>query len=338
MSGTGNNHTAVASIDTTKQAGALVLVNTDSSRARYPTYSHSRKSLLYSTEVEDNVYKLWIANADGTQVNELTSSFLSAADIDAHWSYNDEFIAYISSANRYALSTHDMIIMKVHSDEEQSRKIASGITAYAWSPIDNRIAMIQWDTSLDSSGLYILGTDGSQKSFFSAKSIPGMGPASTNLAWSPDGRYIAITGVPNEMNPLTGVQTTVEEVITVNVETGKVEQLAEKQLDLVERNIRCLRWSPDTHKILFVADYTASNKQSRQGALVIVDTQQSTEIQIADHLDWSCPAWSPSGHEVAFVMVDNPQNYYGDIFVANIDAESVRRLTNDTRPKYDLSW
>jgi Tol biopolymer transport system component len=108
---------------------------------------------------------------------------------------------------------------------------------------------------------------------------------------------------------------------------------------LTERSISCLNWSPNGRTLFFVSDYKTLNGQTRQGALIAVDVESKVETQFAHYVvTWACPVWSPEGEEIAFISIDNPQNVNGDIYVAEVTTNTVRRLTNNTEAKNELSW
>jgi len=328
----------IAILDPSNSAETLTLLDENLQDARGPVWSHSRGNILYAVEDEGNMYSLWLATAEGTHPRRLTDVFPFYAGVNGEWSFDDRYVAFRTSANRYALSTFSLSIREV-AKASKSRDLMTSVWTYAWSPTDNRIAVMRWDAVAESSGLYILEIDGSQDTFISASTFPRVKPTSTNLSWSPDGRMVAITGFPDEVSPLTGVLTQVEEVYFVDLETNEIQQATEQQANFAERRLSCLNWSPDASRLFFVADYEALNGQTRQGTLTVVDLESETETQLAHYVkSWACPVWSPSGDEIAFVSVDNPQNVYGDIYIVNIEADTIRRLTSNQLPKYDLSW
>lgn len=109
----------------------------------------------------------------------------------------------------------------------------------------------------------------------------------------------------------------------------------EPPVRLVAGNLgTCLRWSPDATRIAFVRSGAAGLYVMNADAsgLVLVDSTIVTE---------GCPAWSPSGSELAFAgraPAAGGGDAAGQIFVASADGTGVRQITQNldtaTRLRY----
>ncbi|MFV2007099.1 MAG: BamA/TamA family outer membrane protein [Longimicrobiales bacterium] len=145
-------------------------------------------------------------------------------------------------------------------------------------------------------------------------SIDGVG-ALTNPAWSPDGRYIAFSGMEGG----------VSDIYIWEVATGSLRQMTDdKHADLQPT------WSPDGRTIAFVSDRGASTDFSllkySKPRVAFLDVQSGVVevLEIFGDVKHINPQYAPDGRSIYFI---SDQDGFSDIYQYAFDSGEVRRIT-----------
>lgn len=150
----------------------------------------------------------------------------------------------------------------------------------AWSPQGDRIAVV--DQAPDGSS-QILILDARTGSTSATYRINGIGP----LVWSPNGRWIALTGVEPKA------------LLRLDTATGGVVQL-----DTTFAHLDAPRypaWSPDSNRIAFIRyDGCDSGRSACSTAVFLADADgQGSARQLTGPGSFDHPSWSPDGLWIA---------------------------------------
>jgi Tol biopolymer transport system component len=157
-------------------AGARLLAH----EAGQPTWAPDAKTLAFG-----HADRIWTVRVNGSALHAVTTPASGTLDGEPVWSPNGSLIAFLRSAGGSSSR-----LMAVEPSGHALRRIASRVFfAASWSPNGVRIAF-------DSSGpngtgsfsprLYVANPDGSHRL--------NLAPLNGNLAWSPNGTWIAYGG------------------------------------------------------------------------------------------------------------------------------------------------
>ncbi|MFQ5348851.1 MAG: hypothetical protein ACE5EG_00245 [Thermoanaerobaculia bacterium] len=139
-----------------------------------------------------------------------------------------------------------------------------------------------------------------------------------DLAWSPDGSWIAFSrysGGPEYLPENWGVA-------IARPDGSAQETIAE--------NAMWVSWSPDGGRLAF------SSPREGSWDLYAVDRDGSDLIRLTTHeADERAPSWSPTGREIAFT---SDRDGDSEVYVLTLDEGRVRRLTHDPAPDHNPSW
>ena len=228
------------------------------------------------------------------------------------------YLAFLSARELFSIdlyladaSTGKVIRKLVSSDRDPHFESLRFIEAAgAWSPDSRQLAFITF-----SKGDNYLSTVNVENGHIEHQKVAGL-EAINNVAWSPDGRRIAISG-----------QTTgVSDLFVFDLDSKQVTRLtSDKFADLQPA------WSPDGKTIAFVTDRGPGSvpEQLRFAdmhlATIDVDTKQIHLIEGfkgARHIN---PQYAPDGNSIYFI--GNPEGI-PDIYRVNVADGSIVRITS----------
>jgi Tol biopolymer transport system component len=223
--------------------------------------------------VFDNHEDVWIIDADGTDLTQLTD--LPGPDFDPSWSPDGTRVAFRSERSG------DPEIWMMNADGSDQRRLAAGLSP-AWSPDGSKIAYSSPGTiqcppgdSLDCTGLSIMNADGSGQHRV-PNTVGGEYPT-----WSPEGKRIAFN------SNMTGDHV----MYIVDPDGSNLVDLSAVgegwQVD----------WSPDGSSIIFASgrDQTTDGYDD-----IYVMRPDGSDIRRLTNLKAYTPAWSPDGEHIVF--------------------------------------
>ena len=174
---------------------------------------------------------------------------------------------------------------------------------------DSRIAFVSSLLGPGPAPLYVVNADGSGQGWLTLTAEGGF------LAWSPDGRRIAVTSVRDGD----------AEVYVMNADGSGHRRLTR---DPAHDSVRA--WSPDGRKIAFV------RQRARGTDVYLVNTDGSGERRLTRNAAPSYDlAWSPDGRKIAFLSRRDDNS---EIYVMNADGSGLRNLTRDPAGDSTFAW
>jgi len=81
-------------------------------------------------------------------------------------------------------------------------------------------------------------------------------------------------------------------------------------------------WSPDGDQVVFETD----------DGLFLMNAEGGNRQRLTRGLRHSNPEWSPDGNEIVF------DDGYFDIFVLDVETETIRKLTHRRQPEFAPAW
>jgi Tol biopolymer transport system component len=190
-----------------------------------------------------------------------------------------------------------------------------------WSPDGNRVAFV---STRETAGwtAYTVDLPGSEP-----VQLPGIPQHSTDLAWSPDGAWIAFSYYEDSPHQI-------KDIYLIHPDGTGLTRLT----NTPDADEDGPAWSPDSRQIAFSGRSRAGTVGERNLYRINVDGSGLTQITDAPGSEFD-PAWSPDGTQLAFTSTRdeiNDGNY--EIYIINVDGTGERRLTNNLSTDRWPTW
>ena len=247
------------------------------------------------TSDRDGDYELYLMNADGSNVRQLTHNDRHA-DWVPTWSPDGTQIAFTSDRDG------DFEIFLMNADGTDQRQLTDNLsfeTAPSWSPDGARIAFTS-----DSDGdpeIFVINVDGTDQRQLTFNRRDDAYPS-----WSPDGSRIAFQSERDGDS----------EIFVMNADSTNQRQITHDDL-----HDRYPSWSPDGTRIAFT-------KELETGAEVFLTAPDGAgQHRLTFNQDHPAylPSWSPDGSRIVFTGSAET----GEVFVINADGTNLRRLSDN---------
>jgi Tol biopolymer transport system component len=260
-----------------------------------PTWSPDGKRIAF-VDRGDVDGDLYVMNADGTGVKQLTHSSYSSGDYGARnpsWSPDGRRIAFAYGYDRLSV---------INPDGSGLRTVVHPGDLPDWSPKGRWIAYAQFDEPAGSS-LFVIRPDATHKTLVERPDGYHSYGAPT---WSPDGQRLAF-GVGTAGD--TPIQTPYVGVISQY--RGRITKLA------VGHSIWSTDWSPNGRSLLLSEDPIVNDPRGFENVRVSILDLRTRKLRPL-HRGLSA-RWSPNGRRIVFA-------WRGAIDVMNADGSGVRQL------------
>jgi len=192
------------------------------------------------------------------------------------------------------------------------------------------------DEPLNTSGLFLMNTDGTDQTLLTRGS---------SASWSPDGRNIAFhasasgTGAPIRTDP--GSATSDSDIFVANVDDllGGTQQPRDitNSPDRIDDDPD---WSPDGTHIVFTSHDATDDPRLSNTAEIYVINADGTGIRrlTANDEEERAPAWSPDGTRIVFSCRIGGGSADFEICVMNADGSGLVQLTDNAVADLTASW
>jgi TolB protein len=300
-------------------AGIYVMNADGGGRRTVTTYDGWGADLAWSPDAQRLAFTrgypasadIYVVKTDGSGERRLTRD--AALDLSPTWSPDGRKIAFVR--RRVGSTRIDLYVMNAEgSSERRLRRNLAGVPP-VWSPDGRRLAFVgSRFASVDPNGLvsdiYVMNADGS-----GLRNLTQTPAWEDSIAWSPDGRRIAIvkhTGClrcsPNS------------ELWVMNAD-GRA-----KRVVAFGEGIGVATWSPDGRTLVYESAYRPNPDSPRLRfwyvtELFRVNADGSGQRRLTDGAQ---PLWSPDGKKIAFV---GRRGGKADLYVMNADGSGQRPLT-----------
>jgi Tol biopolymer transport system component len=276
--------------------GKKVLVSASDAPARWQRgeFTGSASLNLFTISLEDGL------------ISNLTD--MNTMNLNASWSPDSQWIVYAETRGKISN------IVRVHFDGSNSTRLTTDGVSFApkWSPANDWIAFYRRG-SRDTSNINIMEEDGSNpKQLTTGNGEDGW---MDNLAWSPDGAYLAYSQAVFDPNhsawPVSGG------MYLKQVATGKVIQVDDRLSKLPT-------WSPDGTKLAYsTGDYCVPC----ENGLIVMELASQAKTTLVEYKDQSIEniGWSPDGRMIHYTIwrVEGQDSIYS---VRVVDANSAKEI------------
>lgn len=251
---------------------------------------HGLKGAIAFHSSRDGDFEIFVMNADGSQVTQLTHN--DVHEFDPIWSPNGRQIAF----GRCFPDRCQVVVINADGSGEQVL-IDNGFPG-AWSPNGQRIAFGR------EGEVYVMNVDGS-----GVTQLTQGGGFPTG--WSPNGKQILFISFRDDNL----------DIYVMHADgSGVVRLTDDPALDFGDR----AGWSPDGKRILF-----SSTRDGGDIDLFVMNADGSdvTQLTFNDGIDDDDPVWSPDGKHIAFHSTADGDE---EIVVINADGTGRTQLTFNT--------
>jgi Tol biopolymer transport system component len=290
------------------------------------TPSNSRGQIAYSAHAIGNASsEIMLMDLDTGNETRLTDGFIRRYSRPV-WSPDGSQLAMIGERN--AESGSGLAKMKLSLEEDLPKAsppsflVRGGIESFTWSPDGKRIAFTLIDL-MNPWKAYTVDLWGSKPTL-----IPGIPAHARDLAWSPDGAWIAFSYDTSSLQ--------VGDLYVAHPDGSGLTRLT----DTPDMHEIKPAWSPDSRMIAFSRQSKTIESGLGASDIYVMSADGSNPTRItgdpADELD---PTWSPDGTQIAFVST-RPELGDGntEIYLINADGTNEIRLTNNQTHDRWPSW
>lgn len=253
--------------------------------------------------------QVYVMNADGSGTRQITN--VPNGVWDFVWSPIEDKIAYCEQGKDGETA---IVLMNADASRRQELTKMGEIRCAVGMPILRRTLDYRktMTASKPGGGKVLMKLVGPIQSTASAETVTGELVGVPTLAWSPDGKFIAFTGIING-----------KPVIGVVDKDGKAKPLGAGYSP---------HWSPDGKRLLFRHD---SNSNSPVTALCVVNADGTGPRKILDNESAEFGvSWFPDGKSIVFGSQREAKNQ-SEIFRINADGGGLQKIA--TQPDMSLS-
>jgi len=268
--------------------------------------------ITFTSDLNDDQYDIYIMDADGTNVERLTTS--PVVENTCSWSPDGRRVIYDS------LSINDGILVMNDDGSWTVRLIANEQTVAhvypAWSPDGSKIVFVtitNLDQANESWDIFVTDVDGGNMTQLTNTSL---GDTVWVPAWSPDGTKIVYDFTPKGQ---------AGDIYLMNADGSNPQCLTTD-----EANDSCPSFSPNGTQILFGSDRDGDTE-------IYVMNADGTDVrQLTSNKaeDWE-PSWSPDGNRIVF---ESDKDGDWEVYVMNADGSGVLQLTDNSAEDGEASW
>ena len=274
-----------------------------------PDFRHYVFSASYQIVHSEADIRLFIANADGSDLHQLTSG---PRDSSPQWSPDGQRIVFVRSTNFFSA----LFMVDVATGAEQQLTDFTNDIEPDWSPDGRRIV---FTTSRDGfQELYTMAPDGSDLQRLTHNENLN----DLRAQWSPDGTMIAYM-TDYSVDDGTG------EIWLMQADGSDPQRLTDDKLDDREP-----RWSPDGWKIVFTKTHA-----DRDGTdLYVYDLASQSIQQLTGSPGYEYAAvWSPDSQWIGFTYGQESQY---SLYAVRVDGSDLQPLLadEDYGAGYSFAW
>ncbi|MDX3772706.1 winged helix-turn-helix domain-containing protein [Chromatiaceae bacterium AAb-1] len=255
--------TYVLNADNSVAEAEVTTLTKGAGRAMFPALSPDERYLAFSWRKFESASDLYLIDLKDSSrpVKQLTFS----ADDESRplWGKDNRHIYYSSKTAIYG----ECYIMKLDTVTLHSQKLAAcnrHSTVYTDISPDGRFLVFNGSINKEGASLYQLDLQNPEASAQPIACKINCQYRARDLAFSPDGKYLAVTRRANRLS---------EEIYLHNLLTG-----AETKLTQGEEDVLGLVWHPDGKRLL----YSALRHGRRQGYVMNTDTKSTASLELDD--------------------------------------------------------
>ncbi len=260
--------------------------------------------LVFHSKISWNNFDIVVANADGSQLKNLTES--PAREFDPVWSPDGTAISFVSDRD----GGLDLYVMM--ADGSGITKLTENMEVIGWStwsPDGKKLAFAS--KHLDNYDLYVINTDGSNLTPLVQGPDYDTGPA-----WSPDGKKIAFSS---------GASQGTWQIYLVNPDGTGLTNLTNNS-----HGNYFPTWSPDGSKIAYIAQYGNTTNPNHTRYTCIMNADGSGSFRLGKPSLGRPAAWSPDGRHLA-------TSGLGGLFIISVKGGGYQLAFSNYLP-YWISW
>ena len=285
-------------------------------------------------DIDQSTAAIFSANADGSDVRQLTHPNFGEQDSFPDWSPDGSKILF---AHQDVNTTSDVWVMNADGTDPRQLTHCTGVCNGAqwgrWSPDGSKILYsvadnpIRPDGNASAEALWIMNADGSHPVQITHPPLP-TSIADNAPAWSPDGKQIIFA-----RNHLMGQSFDDQALFLINLDGSGLKQLtAWGHLEAGNA-----RWSPDGTRILFQSYGSFPVGPIPQLYTIFPDGTHLMQVT-SNELNFD-PAWSPDGTKIIFAhrsLTGKDQNAH--LYEMHADGSGLVQITRSPFWQRQPAW